>query len=104
MTNAQQLWERCAATIRSQVSEATWRTWFASVSSLDLRPDELRLSVPNLLVKERLESRFATVLREALGAAGGGGEAPAAARMQKLGPVAGVLSLLAVLLAVYAFG
>jgi chromosomal replication initiator protein len=66
LTDAQQLWDRCAAAIQSQVSEAVWRTWFDGIVPLALSADVLRLSVPNALVKERLERRFASVLRDAV--------------------------------------
>ncbi|MCU1491750.1 MAG: dnaA [Acidimicrobiaceae bacterium] len=66
MTDAQQLWEGCASAVRSQVSEATWRTWFAQVDPLAVVNGTLVLAVPNTLVRERLESRFAGLLRDAV--------------------------------------
>ncbi len=66
MTDAQQLWERCATAIQSQVAEATWRTWFASVVPVAIANGELVLAVPNSLVKERLENRFDGLLRDAV--------------------------------------
>ncbi|HLI16353.1 MAG TPA: chromosomal replication initiator protein DnaA [Acidimicrobiales bacterium] len=66
MTDAQQLWDDCAGAIQSQVSEAVWRTWFVGVEPLGLVNGELRLAVPNHLVRERLESRFAGLLRDAV--------------------------------------
>lgn len=66
MKDAQQLWEECSETIRSQVSDATWRTWFASVQPVAVVNGTLVLSVPNTLVRERLQSRFEGLLRDAL--------------------------------------
>ncbi len=66
MTDAQQVWERCATAIQSQVAEATWRTWFASVVPVAIANGELVLAVPNSLVKERLENRFDGLLRDAV--------------------------------------
>src|ERR1700733_2291513 len=66
VTDAQQLWDGCAGAIQSQVSEATWRTWFASVRPIDATDDTLVLGVPNALVRERLESRFAGMLTDAI--------------------------------------
>ena len=66
MTDAQQLWDGCAGAIQSQVSEATWRTWFAGVHPLGAANGTLILGVPNALVRERLESRFADLLTETI--------------------------------------
>ncbi len=66
MTDAQQLWNGCASAIRSQVADATWRTWFAQVEPVAVMNGALVLSVPNALVRERLESRFAGLLHDAV--------------------------------------
>jgi len=66
VTDAQQLWDECAGAIQSQVSEATWRTWFASIAPVAIANGVLVLAVPNSLVRERLESRFQGLLRDAL--------------------------------------
>ena len=71
MTDAEQLWDRCAAAIRSQVSDATWRTWFDGIHAVQLTSEALHLVVPNSLVKERLERRFSGVLEDALAEAMG---------------------------------
>lgn len=72
MTDAQQLWDECAGAIQSQVSEATWRTWFASVTPIAVMNGTLVLAVPNSLVKDRLESRFEGLLRDAVHDSTGG--------------------------------
>ncbi|HTX01494.1 MAG TPA: chromosomal replication initiator protein DnaA [Acidimicrobiales bacterium] len=71
MKDAQQLWEECSEAIRSQVSEATWRTWFASIAPVAVVNGTLVLAVPNVLVRERLESRFSGMLRDAVSDAAG---------------------------------
>jgi chromosomal replication initiator protein len=72
LNDAQQLWEQCSSAIQSQVAEATWRTWFASVTPVAIINGTLVLAVPNLLVKERLESRFEGLLRDAMHDSAGG--------------------------------
>jgi chromosomal replication initiator protein len=72
VTDAQQLWDECARAIQAQVSEATWRTWFASIVPVAFVNGVLVLAVPNSLVKERLESRFEGLLRDAVHDATGG--------------------------------
>jgi chromosomal replication initiator protein len=69
--DAQQLWEECSEAIRSQVSDATWRTWFSSISPVAVVNGTLVLAVPNALVRERLESRFSGMLRDAVSDAAG---------------------------------
>jgi chromosomal replication initiator protein len=66
VTDAQHLWDGCAGAIQSQVSEATWRTWFAEVRPVANIDGTLVLAVPNILVRERLESRFAGLLSDAI--------------------------------------
>jgi chromosomal replication initiator protein len=66
VTDAQHLWDGCAGAIQSQVSDATWRTWFADVRAVAIVDGTLMLGVPNVLVRERLESRFAPLLSDAI--------------------------------------
>ncbi|MGD0220000.1 MAG: chromosomal replication initiator protein DnaA [Acidimicrobiales bacterium] len=66
MLDAQQVWDGCAGTIQSQVSDAVWRTWFSGVHPVGLVNGTFVLSVPNALVRERLETRFAGVVRAAV--------------------------------------
>ena len=58
MTDLERLWTSCADAIREQVSEATWRTWFAGVAPLDLDARRLVLAVPNPMTRDHLESRY----------------------------------------------
>ena len=66
MTDAQQLWDGCVGRIQSQVSDATWRTWFAGIRPVGIVSGEFVLAVPNALVRERLEGRFSGLLHDAL--------------------------------------
>ncbi len=66
MLDARELWDGCSVAIQSQVSDAVWRTWFAGVHPVGLVNGTFVLSVPNALVRERLETRFAGVVRAAV--------------------------------------
>jgi chromosomal replication initiator protein len=66
VTDAQNLWDGCVGAIQSQVSDATWRTWFAEVRPVASIDGTLVLAVPNVLVRERLESRFSGLLSDAI--------------------------------------
>jgi chromosomal replication initiator protein len=64
VTDLDRLWTDCAEALRSQVSEATWRTWFAGVGPVTLDNRKLVLSVPSLMVRDRLESRYLELMEE----------------------------------------
>ena len=73
MTDAHRLWQACTATIREQLTEAVWQTTFEEVQVSSGESGELVLGVPNLLVRERIEKRFLSLVRDALDDAGGTG-------------------------------
>ncbi len=64
---AEQLWTACAGALREQVSEAVWMTTFSAVLALRVDGNQLRIAVPNSLVKERIENRYLTVVNGVLG-------------------------------------
>jgi chromosomal replication initiator protein len=64
--DAQQLWTECSEMLRSQVSEATWKTWFESVRPVAVTNGTVVLAVSNTLVRERLEGRYHPLLTDAL--------------------------------------
>jgi chromosomal replication initiator protein len=66
LLDAQELWDGCADAIQSQVSDAVWRTWFSGVCPVGLVNGTFVLNVPNALVRERLETRFAGVVQAAV--------------------------------------
>jgi len=70
MSDARALWEACASALRMEVSEAVWQTTFNLVTPVDFDGRQLRLAVPNLLVKERFEGRFRSLVTDALETAG----------------------------------
>lgn len=69
MTDARTLWTGCATSLREQVSEATWKTWFEAISPVESDEDHLTLAVPSSLVKERLEGRYLSLIEHAVAAA-----------------------------------
>jgi chromosomal replication initiator protein len=58
VSDLERLWTECAQALRTQVSDATWHTWFASLAPVSLDADRLVLAVPNAIVRDRLESRY----------------------------------------------
>jgi chromosomal replication initiator protein len=63
LADAAELWTGCAERLRSLVSDATWRTWFDQVQSVELDDRKLSLSAPSTLVRERLEERYLGVIQ-----------------------------------------
>ncbi len=70
MTDAQQLWETCTSTIREQLTEGAWQSTFDEVSLVSNGPGVLVLWVPNVPVRDRIENRFLSLVRDALNEAG----------------------------------
>ena len=67
MDDAGQLWTTCTDLIRAQVSDVVWNTTFRELEAIDLTADELIVSVPSRVVKERIEARYLGIVRDALG-------------------------------------
>ena len=62
------LWTRCTAALREQVSDATWQMYFSNLRPLACERGELVLGVDNLVVRERVESRFLPLIQATLAA------------------------------------
>jgi chromosomal replication initiator protein len=69
------LWTRCTASLREQVSEATWQMWLSSVEPVAItdtgHDGVLVLGVPNSAVRERVESRFVPLIEGTLASIAG---------------------------------
>ena len=85
MDETGELWTRCTASLRDQVSDATWRVWLAGIHPLSFTDGVMVLAVPNTVVRERVESRFLPLIQETLGAMVG---TPVATRLQVVEPSA----------------
>ena len=66
LQNANSLWETCSELIKVQVSEVIWNTTFRELEAIDLTDDGLTIAVPSRLVKDRIESRYLGIVRDAL--------------------------------------
>jgi len=65
------LWTRCAASLREQVSETTWQMWLSNIVPLSSGDGAMVLGVPNLVVRDRVDSRFLQLIEETLGVMAG---------------------------------
>jgi chromosomal replication initiator protein len=69
--DANELWTRCAGHVRGQVTDATWRPWFAVIEAVSFDGLTLVLSVPSSVVRDRLEERYLGLLEGSAGDAAG---------------------------------
>ena len=69
------LWTRCTASLREQVSDATWQMWLSSVEPVAVtdtgHDGVLVLGVPNSAVRDRVESRFVPLIEGTLASIAG---------------------------------
>lgn len=61
-----QIWERCLSTIKDNVSEQTFRTWFEPIRAVGLREKSLTVQIPNRFFYEMLEEHYVSILRTAI--------------------------------------
>ncbi len=70
MEDGNQLWKRCTASLREQVSEATWQMWLSGIELLSppdpSEPGVIVLGVPNTAIRERVASRFLPLIEDTL--------------------------------------
>jgi chromosomal replication initiator protein len=66
MPGAEHLWGECVGVLRTEVPEGIWNTWLASARPQSLVDHRLTLTVPSPLAKERIESRYLTLVQDVL--------------------------------------
>ena len=66
MTQAGDLWTRCTGSLRDQVSESTWQLWLSGIEPVAFADGVFVLSVPNGLIRERVESRYLPMIEDTL--------------------------------------
>lgn len=66
MVSATLLWSSCTNSIRSQVPDSVWRSTFNPAEPVSLDKDVLELTVPNDIIKDRLEGEYLEVIKNAL--------------------------------------
>ena len=71
MDGTSELWTRCTASLREQVSDTTWQMWLAGIQPVSLAHGVAVLGVPNRVVRERVESRFLPLIQDTLSAMAG---------------------------------
>ena len=70
MSDPEPLWTIVSQNLRSQVSDSTWFATFQDVVAVDTDPDSLVLFAPNGQARDRIQSRYLPLVRDALDEAG----------------------------------
>ncbi len=65
------LWTLCTASLREQVSDATWQMWLSGIEPVSFSDGEMVLGVPNAVVRDRVEGRFLHLIGDILSAMAG---------------------------------
>jgi chromosomal replication initiator protein len=63
---AGELWTKCTGSLREQVSETTWQLWLSGIEPVDFTNGVFVLSVPNGLIRERVETRYLPMIEDTL--------------------------------------
>ena len=71
MSTGTQLWSLAAALLRNEISDGVWHSTFASISAVNQTETQLLLSVPNAIVREKLDSRYRPLVEDAVAEAHG---------------------------------
>jgi chromosomal replication initiator protein len=66
VTEAEDLWTKCSDSLREQVSENTWHLWLSGIEPVSFDGGFFVLSVPNGLIRERVESRYLPMIEDTL--------------------------------------
>jgi chromosomal replication initiator protein len=66
VSQAGELWTRCTGSLREQVSETTWQLWLSGIEPVDFVDGIFVLSVPNGLIRERVETRYLPMIEDTL--------------------------------------
>ena len=66
VTQAGDLWTKCSDSLRDQVSESTWQLWLSGIVPVSFDEGVFVLSVPNGLIRERVESRYLPMIEDTL--------------------------------------
>lgn len=66
MSPEEQLWRDAEQILRSQISEGVWHSTFAQVAAVELQDSRLSLSVPNAIIREKLDGRYRPLVEDAV--------------------------------------
>ncbi len=71
MLNAQELWVTAAGLLRNEVAEGVWQSTFAQVAPAELTAETITLTIPNGIIRDRLDGRYRALVEDAVAEAAG---------------------------------
>ncbi len=71
MTSTAEIWSHAGNVLRAEISDGVWQSTFASVTALRSSEDQIVLSVPNAIVREKLDGRYRPLVEDAVAQAAG---------------------------------
>lgn len=64
------LWRHVTSALRSQLSDATWNTWFQDVAPVELSDQQFSIAAPSSVAADRIRNSYGGLLTDALRDAG----------------------------------
>lgn len=64
MNDIRQLWTKCSELLQNELPEGTWKTWIEPARLVSFESDTFTLVVPNVLVKDRIETKFLKLIEK----------------------------------------
>ncbi len=71
MGSATEIWSQAGTALRAEISDGVWQSTFASVTALRSSEEQIVLSVPNAIVREKLDGRYRPLVEDAIAEAAG---------------------------------
>ena len=66
MSDHQKIWNNCLSSIRKDVEEQAFSTWFAPIVPIGFNRNVLTIQVPSQFFYEWLEEHYVKILREVI--------------------------------------
>ncbi len=66
MNDTKELWTKCSKYLQGELPEGAWKAWIEPAHVISYEEEIVTLGVPNLLVKDRIESKFMSAIERAL--------------------------------------
>jgi chromosomal replication initiator protein len=64
VNDTEELWTSCSEILRKQAGDASWRTCLSAITPLAVQDREIRLGVPNRLIRDRIADRYLGLIQD----------------------------------------
>jgi chromosomal replication initiator protein len=71
VNDTEQLWTSCSEVLRKQAGDASWRTCLSAITPLAVQDREIRLGVPNRLIRDRIADRYLGLIQDTVSTTAG---------------------------------